>query len=170
MIGYRSRTSEEHAATVYLVVHLCGAMLGLQLARSLADSNGSWAEGRLDSLPSELEYEIGELLHLIEDTQEISLPRYPQFDAGLNRLRKLVHIEALWQRRLVRLAALEVMRTALCGKSAMWEVLRDIPAGETAEQHRELNALVSKQIETVTVLHHRAAAEAFNPTEGRTQH
>ena len=59
------------------------------------------------------------------------------------------------------------MRTALCGKSAMWEVLRDIPAGETEEQYRELNDLVSKQIRTVTGLHHRAATEAFQGVEGR---
>ena len=169
MFGNRSRSSEEHIATAYLVTHLCGAMLGLQLARSLVDSYGSWAEGRLDSLPNELEYEIGQLLQLIEDTQEISLPRYPVIDAGLNRMRKLVHIDALWQSRLVKLAALEVMRTALCGKSAMWEVLRDIPAGETEDQHRELNALVSKQISTVTDLHHRAATDAFNrPDSGKS--
>lgn len=162
MIGTRTRSPEEHIATLYLVAHLCGAMFGLQLARSIVDSYGSWAESHLDSLPNELEYEIGQLLQLIEDTQEISLPRYPKIDSGLNRLRKFVHIDALWQNRLVKLAALEIMRTALCGKSAMWEVLRDIPAGETEDQYRELNALVSKQISTVTDLHHRAAAEAFH--------
>ncbi|MGC0364967.1 hypothetical protein ABH922_002951 [Rhodococcus sp. 27YEA15] len=161
LFGFGSKSVAEHIATVYLGTHLCGAAVGLQLSRTLADSYGSWADGELDSLPAELEYEIGRLLMLIEDTQSISLPRFPQFDAAVNGIRRRVHVDALWQNRLVRLAALEVMRTALCGKSSMWEVLRDIPAGETEEQYRELNALVTKQIETVTALHHRAAVEAF---------
>jgi hypothetical protein len=167
MVSTRSRSSEERIATAYLITHLCGAMLGLQLARSLVDSYGPWANGELDSLPGELEYEIEQLLQLIEDTQDISLPRYSQIDSALNRLRKLIHINALWQHRLVKLAALELMRTALCGKSTMWEVLRDIPAGETEAQHRELTTLVSKQISTVTDLHHRAATDAFNQSESR---
>ncbi|MES9513806.1 hypothetical protein ACIQYW_17205 [Rhodococcus erythropolis] len=167
MFGSRSRSAEEHIATAYLVTHLCGAMVGLQLSRSLSDSYGAWAEGELDSLPGELEYEIEQLLQLIEDTQGISLPRYSKIDATVNRIRRLVHVDAIWRNRLVKLATLEIMRTALCGKSAMWEVLRDIPAGETEEQYRELNDLVSKQIRTVTGLHHRAATEAFQGVEGR---
>ncbi len=145
MFGNRSRSAEEHIATGYLVTHLCGAMVGLQLSRSLSDSYGVWADGELDSLPGELEYEIEQLLQLIEDTQGISLPRYSKIDATVNRIRRLVHVDAIWRNRLVKLATLEIMRTALCGKSAMWEVLRDIPAGETEEQYRELNDLVSKQ-------------------------
>ncbi|AKD97076.1 MULTISPECIES: hypothetical protein [Rhodococcus] len=167
MFGNRSRSAEEHIATGYLVTHLCGAMVGLQLSRSLSDSYGVWADGELDSLPGELEYEIEQLLQLIEDTQGISLPRYSKIDATVNRIRRLVHVDAIWRNRLVKLATLEIMRTALCGKSAMWEVLRDIPAGETEEQYRELNDLVSKQITTVTALHHRAATEAFQGTDGR---
>lgn len=169
MFGSRSRSAEEHIATAYLVTHLCGAMVGLQLSRSLSDSYGAWADGELDSLPGELEYEIEQLLQLIEDTQGISLPRYSKIDATVNRIRRLVHVDAIWRNRLVKLATLEIMRTALCGKSAMWEVLRDIPAGgETEEQYRELNDLVSKQITTVTALHHRAATEAFQGgTDGR---
>lgn len=129
MFGSRSRSAEEHIATAYLVTHLCGAMVGLQLSRSLSDSYGAWAEGELDSLPGELEYEIEQLLQLIEDTQGISLPRYSKIDATVNRIRRLVHVDAIWRNRLVKLATLEIMRTALCGKSAMWEVLRDIRPG-----------------------------------------
>lgn len=161
MTAFRSRTAEEHIATIYLGTHLCGAMVGLQLARSLADSYGAWAEGELDSLPGELEYEIEQLLQLIEDTQSIRLPRYSKVDSAVNRLRRFAHVDSVWRNRLVRLATLEIMRTALHGKSSMWEVLRDIPAGETEDQHRELNALVTKQIAVVTDLHHRAAKEAF---------
>ena len=84
MFGSRSRSAEEHIATAYLVTHLCGAMVGLQLSRSLSDSYGAWAEGELDSLPGELEYEIEQLLQLIEDTQGISLPRYSKIDATVN--------------------------------------------------------------------------------------
>lgn len=34
MVSIRSRSSEERIVTAYLITHLCGAMLGLQLARS----------------------------------------------------------------------------------------------------------------------------------------
>src|SRR3546814_17895115 len=135
-------------------------MVVRQLSRSLSDSYGAGADGELDSLPGELEYEIEQLLQLIEDTQGISLPRYSKIDATVNRIRRLVHVDAIWRNRLVKLATLEIMRTALCGKSAMWEVLRDIPAGETEEQYSELTDLVSKKSTTVTALLPRQAKEA----------
>ncbi|ERB53854.1 hypothetical protein N806_22220 [Rhodococcus sp. P27] len=78
MFGNRSRSAEEHIATGYLVTHLCGAMVGLQLSRSLSDSYGVWADGELDSLPGELEYEIEQLLQLIEDTQAYLCPGTPR--------------------------------------------------------------------------------------------
>ncbi|MFW0792119.1 hypothetical protein [Gordonia sp. CPCC 205333] len=157
-----SETTRQQALAMYIRIHLVGASGGLRLAELLATD--PWMGGELDELPGELGDEAAFATQLASHHSRLpEIWTAPIF--GLTAAMK-VALGALRPLRgsLRRTISLEVMRSLVLAKKAMWELGLSLhgPGDDFHERLAEYDRQAVRQTETLQRLHQRAAVETFN--------
>jgi hypothetical protein len=152
--------------STYLQDHRAGAELGLDLAVRLKDENrGTPYEDFLTLLAGDIEQDVATLEAIM---QRFGVDKAMLKTAGakigekLGRLKPNEHLTGYSP--LSRVQELELLRTGVHGKLAMWEALSEVSEADDRLDPDELRALVERAESQLAGLreHHRMAVrEAF---------
>ena len=152
--------------STYLRDHRAGAVVGLNLARRLAEENGDTPyEGFLTLLAQQIEEDVATLESYMErfDVAPSKLK-----DAGaaigekLGKLKPNEHFTSYSP--LSRVQELEMLRSGVVGKLGLWQALFAVCDSDPRLDEAQLRALIAKaeaQVAGLTEHHAMAAREAF---------
>jgi hypothetical protein len=152
--------------STYLQDHRAGAAMGINLAQRLRDENvGTRHEDFLMMLAREIEQDVETLESIME---RFDIDRSTMKEAGakigekLGRLKPNEHLASYSP--LSRVQELEMLRSGVQGKLALWDALFEVADLDDRLDALELRSLVERAERQLTGLreHHRMAAhEAF---------
>ena len=174
----RTRRSGYTLLGIYLNDHLAGATAGTELARRIAASHGTPADGTLQRLAAEV---VQDRVTLLDIMRALNVPvrGYKVYAAWLGekagRLKFNGHL--LTRSRLSYLEELEMMRLGVEGKAAGWRTLRVLADSDKRLDAAQLDELISRARNQADVLEELRvrAAEQVTGTPGsllsiRTEH
>lgn len=159
-------TQYDEALAMYVRVHLLGASGGVRLAQILADD--PWMDGALDHLPGELREEVDFAKQwATRRSRLVETWVHPVF-AVTAVAGRAVRALRPFRRQIPRALALEVMRSLVLAKKAMWELGLSLNAddGGVRETLMAFDEQASRQADELRSLHARASREAFSGRQG----
>lgn len=152
--------------STYLQDHRAGAELGVNLAQRLADENqGTPYEDFLTLLANEIEDDVGTLDALMESfgiSKALLKTAGARVGEVLGRLKPNEHLTEYSP--LSRVQELEMLRSGVQGKLALWDALYEVSGRDDRLDGRalqDLQARAERQLTGLREQHRMAVREAF---------
>ncbi|CAM5603842.1 hypothetical protein [Streptomyces aurantiogriseus] len=157
---------------IYLNDHLAGATAGVERARYLAESEQDSAlAAAVRPLAGEIAQDRASLLEIMRRL-DVPVRRYKVVVGHLAEKAGRLKSNGRLIRRspLTPLVELELLRTGVTGKAAVWEVLRRLAAQDRRLDTGELDGLLDRahdQLRTLERLHTQQSRQTFAATADR---
>lgn len=154
---------------IYLNDHLAGATAGVERARYLAEAERDTAlAAALGPLADEIAQDRASLLEIMRRL-DVPVRRYKVVAGHLAEKAGRLKSNGRLVRRspLTPLVELELLRTGVMGKAALWETLRHLAAEDGRLDFGEFDGLLERaheQLRTLERLHMQQTGQTFAPT------